>query len=273
MTDIAFIGHVPPPALHVMTYNIRRRMTRLPPRSRDNWSRRKHLLARVLRVEQPALLGVQEALLDQARFVGEALGPDYRRIGYGRNPNTTGEGCPVFYDSRRLDLLGWRQFALSATPDVPGSRGWGNRVPRLVVAAEFRDRATGIAFRSFNTHFDHQSSAARLQSAKQLTRLIAQGSGPVILTGDANAGIHSAPYRQLTHEAGLVDAWLMPQRRLSEDWTTFSNYRPPKVGGKRIDWLLVGGGVEVTAMGINAVRFDGAAPSDHEPVQAVLRLG
>ena len=74
------------------------------------------------------------------------------------------------------------------------------------------------------------------------------------------------------YNAGLVDAWLMPERRLSDDYTTFSNYREPKVGGKRIDWLLVGGGIEVRAMGINAVRFDGAAASDHEPVQAVLRM-
>jgi len=267
-----FIGPTAPPDLHVMTYNIRRRMSRLPPRSKDAWSRRKHLLGPLLATELPALLGVQEALLDQSRFVGESLGPSYARIGYGRNANRDGEACPVFYDTARIGLVSWRQFALSGTPLVPGSRSWGNRVPRLVVQAEFVDLATGIGFRALNTHFDHQSPHARLQSAKMLTRLIAQGDGPVIVTGDANADIDSAPYRELTHTAGLVDAWLMPERRLSADYTTFSNYRAPKVGGKRIDWLLVGGGVEVKAMGVNAARFDGAAPSDHEPVQAVLRL-
>ena len=267
-----FIGPTAPPDLHVMTYNIRRRMTRLPPRSKDAWSRRKHLLGPLLATELPALLGVQEALLDQSRFVGESLGAGYARIGYGRNANRDGEACPIFYDTERVELVGWRQFALSGTPLVPGSRSWGNRVPRLVVQAEFRDLATGIPFRSFNTHFDHQSPHARLQSAKMLTRLIALGEGPVIVTGDANADVGSAPYRELTHNAGLVDAWLMPERRLSDDYTTFSNYRAPTVGGKRIDWLLVGGGIEVRAMGINAVRFDGAAPSDHEPVQAVLRF-
>ena len=267
-----FIGPTAPPDLHVMTYNIRRRMTRLTPRSKDAWSRRKHLLGPLLATEQPAVLGVQEALLDQSRFVGESLGPGYARIGYGRNSNRDGEACPIFYDTERIELLDWRQLALSGTPLVPGSRSWGNRVPRLVVQAEFRDLATGVAFRALNTHFDHQSAKARLQSAKMLTRLIANGEGPVVVTGDANADVDTAPYRELTHNAGLVDAWLMPERRLSDDYTTFSNYRAPKVGGKRIDWLLVGGGIEVRAMGINAVRFDGAAPSDHEPVQAVLRF-
>ena len=267
-----FIGPTAPPDLHVMTYNIRRRMTRLPRRSIDAWSRRKHLVGPLLATELPSLLGVQEALLDQSRFVGESLGPGYARIGFGRNANRDGEACPIFYDTARIELLGWRQFALSGTPLVPGSRSWGNRVPRLVVQAEFRDLATGRDFRALNTHFDHQSPSARLKSAKMLTKLIAQGSGPVIVTGDANADIDTAPYRELTHSAGLVDAWLMPERRLSDDYTTFSNYRAPKVGGKRIDWLLVGGGIEVRAMGINAARFDGAAPSDHEPVQAVLRF-
>jgi endonuclease/exonuclease/phosphatase family metal-dependent hydrolase len=270
--DDAFIGFTAPPDLHVMTYNIRRRMSRLPPRSRDVWSHRKHLLQRVLATERPALLGVQEALLDQSRFVGASLGPSYERIGYGRNANREGEACPIFYDTERLRLVGWAQYALSNTPAVPGSRSWGNRVPRLVVVATMHDLATGIDFRAFNTHFDHQSPSARLKSAAMLTSLIGRGSGPVIVTGDANAGVFSAPYRELTHAAGLVDAWLMPERRLSPDYTTFSNYHAPKVGGKRIDWLLVGGGIEVKAMGINAVRFDGAAPSDHEPVQAVLRM-
>lgn len=272
MTDDAFIGPTAPPDLHVMTYNIRRRMTRLPPRSRDLWSHRKPLVQRLLSTEQPALLGIQEALLDQSRAVQAGLGPSYERIGYGRNANREGEACPIFYNTERIELIAWRQLALSNTPSVPGSRSWGNHVPRLVVQAEMRDRATGTVFRAFNTHFDNQSVNARLQSAKMLTRIIAQGSGPVIVTGDANAGVFSAPYRELTHNAGLVDAWLMPERRLSADFTTFSNYRRPKIGGKRIDWLLVGGGIEVKAMGINAVRYDGAAPSDHEPVQAVLRL-
>jgi endonuclease/exonuclease/phosphatase family metal-dependent hydrolase len=256
---MTFIGPTAAPDLHVMSYNIRRRMPRLPRRSRDAWSGRKHLIAALLGAEQPSLLGVQEALLDQSRFVGECLGPSYALVGHGRNANREGEASPIFYDTARLELVDWRQFALSNTPLVPGSRSWGNQVPRAVVQAEFRDRATGVAFRAFNTHFDHLSAAARLQSAR-------------MLTGDANADVDSAPYRELMYNAGMVDAWLMPDRRLSDDYTTFSNYRAPKVGGKRIDWLLVKGGIEVRAMGINTARFEGAAPSDHEPVQAVLRM-
>src|SRR5690606_12129268 len=141
VTDAALIGPVDPPALHVMTYNIRRRFQLVRPRSPDAWNSRKHLLRRLLEAEQPTLIGVQEALADQARFVSQALGADYAAVGHGRNADGGGEGCPIYFDTRRLELIKWHQFALSETPHRPGSRSWGNHIPRVVVVAEFTDRA------------------------------------------------------------------------------------------------------------------------------------
>ncbi|MGO7983731.1 hypothetical protein ACC691_38465, partial [Rhizobium johnstonii] len=80
---------------------------------------------------------MQEALADQRAFVGESLGIDYASVGHGRNANGNGESCLIFYDKRRLQLTDWSQQALSATPDKPGSRTWGNHVPRVVVSAAF----------------------------------------------------------------------------------------------------------------------------------------
>ena len=42
--------------------------------------------------------------------------------------------------------------------------------------------------------------------------------------------------------------------------------------GRRIDLILVGRRVDVLRAGVNAARFAGRAASDHEPMQAVLRL-
>jgi len=69
----------------------------------------------------------------------------------------------------------------------------------------------------------------------------------------------------------LRDSWETARERLTPQWGTFSNYRRLRRGGKRIDLILVGHGVVVERTGINAARFDGAAASDHEPVQAVIR--
>jgi endonuclease/exonuclease/phosphatase family metal-dependent hydrolase len=274
MTDAPFFGEAHAPDLHVMTYNIRRRMRQNVPASPDLWSRRQPLLRRLLSRERPTILGTQEALPDQALFISAVLGPHYRRIGYGRNADGTGEGCPLFYDSRRLHLESWRQLALSETPDVAGSRSWGNLIPRVAVSARFVDVKTGEPLRVINTHFDHISRRARLRSAEMLAALATASAQPIIVMGDTNTDIGTAPFEAIAGDAGpLVDAWAAADVRLTAPWGTFSNYRAPKTGTKRIDWILVSPGFHVREAAINASRFDGAAASDHEPVQVLVRPG
>ena len=272
MTDSALIGTVAAPDLHVMSFNIRRRLPHLNVRSPDRWVRRRPLLKRLLASEQPALIGVQEALFDQANFVRHALGDRYRSIGYGRETNKGGEGCPIFYDSDRLRVLEWKQTALSDTPARPGSTSWGNHTPRVVVEASFRDIATGIDFRAVNTHFDHRSRTSRLRSADALRRIVAASPLPTIVTGDFNTDANTAPFDRLTGQGLLLDTWKTAEERLSEEWGTFLNYRPPRRNLKRIDWLLVTPSVTVLKAAINVKHFEGDWPSDHAAIQAVVNL-
>lgn len=272
MIHTPLIGPVEAPALHVMTFNIRRRVPHLTARSPDRWNRRKWLLGHLLGIESPTVLGAQEVLPDQAEWVLESLGDRYRSVGSGRNADGSGEGTPIFYDVRRLRLTDWSQSALSDTPHQPGSRSWGNLVPRTAVSAHFTDRATGAQFRVLNTHLDHLSARSRLHSALMLQHVIEVQNEPTVLTLDANTGAGARPYRELTAGGSLRDSWLLADRRLTEDWGTFSNYRPPQRGRRRIDWILVNAGVAVHAAGVNAARDGGTAASDHEPVQAVLNI-
>jgi endonuclease/exonuclease/phosphatase family metal-dependent hydrolase len=272
VTDTPLIGPVAPPDFHVMTYNIRRRMTRLRPHSPDRWDRRRALIRRLLQTEQPCILGVQEALPDQARFVRRALGDSYRTLGYGRNANKRGEGCPLFFDRDRLDLLEWRQTALSSTPNIPGSTTWGNPTPRVVVAATFRGRATGVEFRVLNTHFDQLSRRSRMHSAEEILRLVAESTLPTIVTGDFNADDDSLVHEAMTGSGKLLDTWDAAQLRVTESWGSFANYGVPKLERKRIDWILATPTVSVLRAAINVTRYDGRWPSDHAPVQAEVDL-
>lgn len=271
MTDAALIGPVDPPDLHMMSYNIRWRKARVPRRSPDQWARRRPLLKRLLQLEKPTLLGIQEGMPEQVEFVSQSLGPGYGRIGRGRNADGSGEQCTIFFDGSRLALESWKQWSLSDSPSIAGSRSWGNMLPRIVVSADFTDTATGIRFSVFNTHLDHLSRVSRARSAVMLSDLVEGLGNPAILMGDMNSGVRSVPYRTLTG-GPLRDAWFEAKERLTPAWGTYSGYRPPKEGGKRIDWLLVTESVTVEEMGINPRRFDGAAPSDHEPVQVRIRL-
>lgn len=272
MVDSPLIGPVDEPALHVMTYNIRRRMPRAAPRSPDRWTKRAHALRHVLSREQPTVLGVQEALPDQTEFVARSLGSHYRGIGDGRDADGTGEECPVFFDTRRLELLQWRQVALSDTPRVRGSRSWGNRIPRMLVWALFTDLATGIQFRVLNTHFDHQSRRSRVRSAELVRQLVDASAGPAIVTGDFNTSVGTTPYSELVLGGTLRDAWRTAGMQLTPAWGTYPNYRPPARDRKRIDWILANSSVDVRSVGINPVGLGAVAGSDHLPVQAVVRF-
>lgn len=268
------IGPTAAPDLHVMTFNIRRRMGELTWPPADRWRIRRPRLEALLRQEQPTILGTQEALTDQAAAVQAALGPSYRTVGHGRRRGPRGprgEGCPLFFDAARLEILAWRQIALSDHPGEPGSTSWGNVIPRVAVIASFRDRVTGAELLVVNTHLDVFSARARLRAAEQLHALAAAQSLPTILLGDTNADATSPPLRALTDDGMLTDAWNRAEALVSPEWRTYGGYRAPRPG-RRIDALLVSPGIRVRRAGINAERIDGGWPSDHLPVQAVLRM-
>jgi endonuclease/exonuclease/phosphatase family metal-dependent hydrolase len=266
------VGPTPPPSLHVMSYNIRRRMPTLNPVMADHWTHREPLLRQFLEDEQPVLLGVQEALPEQANFVRHSLGERYRSIGHGREKGARGEGCPIFYDRERVRLVDWVQTALSDTPDVQGSTTWGNRTPRVIVDATFVDVATDIRFHFINTHFDNRSRRSRLKSAVRLREVALLTGLPTIVTGDFNTDGGSEPHDVLLGDGQLVDTWADEDERITEVWGTFLDYHPPKHDTKRIDWILTTPGVTVEKVGINTARYEKGWPSDHAAVQAVVRL-
>ena len=73
LAEKPLIGPVEPPQLHIMTYNIRRRVAHVNPWSHDFWGRREPLVRRLLAAEQPTILGVQEALPDQMPAILDLL--------------------------------------------------------------------------------------------------------------------------------------------------------------------------------------------------------
>ena len=269
MGAAALIGVATAPALHVMTFNVRRRLP-LSIRRADRWTGRRRAVDALLTLEQPTVLGVQEAMPGQADAVADALGARYRRLGHGRDSRGRGEGCPLFWDAERLELLSGTQLALSPTPAVAGSRGWGNPVPRVVVVARLRDRLTSRELTVVNTHLDVFSRRSRLHAARWLRGVLTTGTTAGIILGDMNARPDSATARELW-VGGLRDAWPAADVRLTPEWATFADYRAPRRGA-RIDWIGVTSGVQVDAIGINAFRTDVGWPSDHLPVQARVRV-
>jgi len=263
--------HPAPSLLHVMSWNIRRRMPHLRRNHPDSWQRRAPLVRRLLQEQRPAVLGSQEALADQAGVVLDALGDGYRRLGRGRDARGAGEGCPIFFDSRRLEVLHWRQLALSDDPQRAGSRSFGNLVPRVAVEARFRDRETRAELLVVNTHLDPFSARSRVRSARMLRRLVAEAGAPTILLGDFNSRIGSDTHRALADGRMLRDLFADgPENATAVG--TFGNYRAPRPGGARIDWILASPDIVAAEVQTLADPIDGTWPSDHLPVRALVRV-
>ena len=85
----------------------------------NRWANRRDAVVRMIREEQPAALGLQEALIDQLQYLDSCL-PQYRRVGVGRDDGMeAGEFMAIYYDTLRLELLSDTTRWLSETPEVP----------------------------------------------------------------------------------------------------------------------------------------------------------
>jgi endonuclease/exonuclease/phosphatase family metal-dependent hydrolase len=272
-------GREPAPVpLDIVSFNIRYGTA---PDSADAWANRRELVLEVLRDEGPEVLGVQEALrfqLDELRRAFSRWG----EVGVGRDDGgTEGEYAAILYDTRRLELLDHGSFWFSATPEVPGSASWGNRIPRICSWARFHDLETAHTFYVYNVHWDHESQASRDSSAVLLLRRIAareHRADPVVVTGDFNAGEANTAYRALLSGGSRVPG----APRLIDTFRsvnpsagavgTFHGFRGGR-DGEKIDAVLVSPEWEILSAAIVRTAEDDRYPSDHFPVAASVQRG
>ncbi|WIB78688.1 endonuclease/exonuclease/phosphatase family protein [Curtobacterium sp. MCPF17_002] len=266
--DRPLIGSVQPPELHCMTLNVRRRVPR-PSGHPDAWERRRDAVVALVTSEAPTVLAVQEALPTQADDLTAALGSRWDPVLVGRDADGGGEQVGLFLDRQRLEVLERRSWALSRTPHRAGSRSWGTAFPRHVVGAVLRDRATGVRFTALATHLDVLSPWARLRSAELLGRIVRERGLPAVVLADWNSPAGSAPWRALA-EAGVVDSSSRASRQIGDHVGTYPHYATPRVGGRRIDGVLVTADGAVDRVAVNVRRPGGVWPSDHAAVQAVV---
>lgn len=260
------------PPLRVMTFNLRYASDQKP----NAWQDRRPVMKELLLNNAPDLLGTQEGLKDQLQDINADLGNAYARFGGGRLGKDRDEHMAVFYRKDRLTLLEHGDFWLSDTPEIPGSKSWGNTLPRMVTFARFEDQRTGVRFMFFNTHFDHASENSRQKSAAMLRdriNAIAPAESPAIITGDFNAPHEqSETWRILLSADGLNDTWSRAVER-GKSMNTFHNYQGAYANGARIDWILTRSATAVVRAEILSFHQDGQFPSDHFPVLADVLLG
>lgn len=237
----------------------------------DRWQKRRKAVVNMFRTEAPDIIGIQEGLIDQVKYI-ERNCPAYGRIGVGRDDGADGgEIMAVFYRRDRFDLIESGTFWLSETPGEV-SRGWDAACNRTVTWALFRDRTDGREFYYLNTHFDHQGEVARLRSAEMVADYIRENipaDAVVIVGGDLNSDSSDPVFGPLKSVLDIAREISDPADRGG----TFNGFGSAP-GNIVIDHILCRGISRDSEPSLEVLRGNYGAPfiSDHYPVVFTFRL-
>lgn len=251
--------------LTLVSFNVR---YGTPGDGENKWKSRRARVFAIFEKYKDGIIGVQEALPNQIAEILEAV-PELGVVYRTRNTNEKeGEATPIFYNKKTWRLVESETYWLSDTPDVPGSTGWGNTLPRITTEAVFEKRSGGRKVRILNTHLDHRSEPARAKSVELMLERIANYSDdiPTLMLGDFNAKPGEEVVNKLTES--LKDSYTGGQF----EGCTYHNW----LGGRncpRIDYIFYPATeVRFIESGIDRFKKGNFYPSDHYPVYASFAL-
>ncbi|MGD0279616.1 MAG: endonuclease/exonuclease/phosphatase family protein [Smithella sp.] len=262
--------------LNVMSFNIRRGTAK---DGKNHWRFRRNRICELLNHYHPDVLGLQEALNFQISEIRTML-PGYENVGTENWGGSKALHNAIFFNASRFRLSEQGTFWFSDTPDIPGSKGWGNIMPRTCTWAHLVEKDSQQAFYFYNIHLDHLSRRSRKNSVVLLTRFIhnRSSSDPFVLTGDFNAGEKSAPIKYLKgkfplkiRKKGFVSnpEPLMDTFRVrypnDRHIATFHGYRR-LFFRFRLDYIFVPASVRVQDARIIHPLWRKYYPSDHFPL-------
>jgi endonuclease/exonuclease/phosphatase family metal-dependent hydrolase len=262
--------------LNVMSFNIRRGTAK---DGKNHWMFRCARVRELLNHHRPDVLGLQEALDFQISELRTML-PGYEKVGIGSLRGGKGLLNAIFYEAVRFFPSAEGTFWFSDTPDIPGSKGWGNIIPRTCTWARLIEKDSGQAFYFYNVHLDHISRRSRKNSVVFLTQFIHTRSplDPFVLTGDFNAREKSTPIQYLKgkiplrikakgsvlNPEPLMDTFRVryPNDRKVATFHGFHRYFFPF----KLDYIFVPSSVRVQDAKIIQPQWKKCYPSDHFPL-------
>jgi endonuclease/exonuclease/phosphatase family metal-dependent hydrolase len=256
--------------IKVMTYNIRCGFCE-DSSNVNNWSKRKYLVAYVIKNHNPDLIGLQEAEMFQVKELIEML-DEYDWYGVSREDgNEGGESTAILYRAKRFESKEKKTLWLSETPGLV-SKGWDAMFKRTVTIIKLKDIVSSKEFYYLNTHFDHVGEIARTESSKLLVNEIGKYSTdyPVILTGDFNYTSTAEGYKIITSR--LSDSKYISKAESIGGNITFNGFGNDIKPDNKIDFIFVNDKVEVLNHIIDTTTFKGLYPSDHFPVNVETTL-
>ena len=270
--------------LRLMSFNVR--YENIDDRGTRSWSQRVIGAVKMIHRISPDVIGVQEAQHGQAADLWASLS-DYAFYGVGRDDGKRlGEYAGIFYrqDRFQCDLTERGEFWLSDTPEVAGSRTWGNEIPRIATWMRLTDRLTGREVYIFNTHWDHKHQGSREKAALLIAQRIdarQHPEDPVVLMGDFNSVETNVGMGYLTGRKviiserekdwtnGLMDSFQTLHAR-EKNRRTLHFWGNTREGSLKVDHILVSQGAKIESAEI--ISGDKPMISDHFSVTAGVKF-
>ncbi|MBY0588575.1 endonuclease/exonuclease/phosphatase family protein [bacterium] len=246
--------------LKVVTYNVLVEISSGP--GIPAWKDRREALVQLLENEKPDLIALQEPTPRQLAYLAEKL------ASFGSVQDQKFTDAALFYRKDLFEIVDQGHWWLSPTPDKPMSRGFGNFLPRILVWARLKHRASGGVFVAACTHFDNTTPSQTKMAAlcQEKWKPFRDQGKPIIWMGDFNTDQGRGDYPMLVsngfHDAYTASPLSSPGGR-DDNASTF-----PGENGKRIDHILYFGAVRATEWRV--IPYEKTILSDHYPVAAKL---
>ena len=250
----------------IMTFNIRYNNKS---DGENIWVNRKKEMTKLLNYYNPDILGLQEALPSQLYYLSRNLN-GYSVVALGREASNKGEATPIFYKTRKYELIKHKTFWLSETPDSV-SKDWDASLPRICTYAILKDKTSQQKLAVFNTHFDHIGKEARKMSAKVILkkiRVVCKENDPVIFLGDLNCLPSSEPIQLLKNE--MIDGLTAVNDDFYGPKGTWNGFDKALLATRKIDYIFVKNLEVLKYRHIDDRLENNNFISDHYPVLAIV---
>jgi len=268
----------------VMSYNVRIEVS--GDTADMSWKSRREPVVRMIRLQAPDIVGLQEPTVAQKEYIFEKL-PEYGHYCIGVSdtlPESRTGNNALLYRLDKYQAVDSGYFWLSATPWTP-SLPWNASDPyfRVGIWLHLLDKASGKDVYALTTHFPYMSSPVddevRARCAQLIVDKLGEIAGPdatVFVTGDMNTEPDiSNPDASGTRSLAPFYVWMQAARDnavVTDDIASFNGFGTVASDSKKavIDHIFYRNARPVVFETLTNPDFGVRWNSDHYPIMATF---
>jgi endonuclease/exonuclease/phosphatase family metal-dependent hydrolase len=240
-------------------------------KSSHSWNDRKEHVISVLKKYECDIICLQECLFTQLNYIKNKL-PMYDYYGAKSQTVHWTDMNPIFFKKEKFELLQQGTSWYSDTPDIQGSKSYGNWVPRTFSWVLLRNKFSSEDIFIVNTHLDVLSEDSRQMGMIQLTEFMKNlkySYQLIFLAGDFNSLYDNDIFNLIKDESLSMNDSVVLASDYMKTVGTYHNFGDNN-NNYRIDYIFYGNKKGIVLNGsyevIQESPINGKFASDHHPV-------